>query len=84
LPENGLKHRVVRDPAILVGKPTIKGTRISVALVLQYLADNPDFNEIFEAYPHLTLEDVRACLAYAGDHLERSFRRERASKRKSG
>ena len=57
--------RIVTDPNILVGKPTIKGTRIAVEHVLQQLEDNPDPAELFAAYPDLTLADVQACLAYA-------------------
>jgi uncharacterized protein (DUF433 family) len=59
------EERIVVDPSILVGKPVVKGTRISVELVLDQLADNPDLAELFAAYPHLTVEDVKACLAYA-------------------
>jgi uncharacterized protein (DUF433 family) len=63
--ENGLGDRIVRDPAILVGKPTIRGTRIPVDLVLAYLEQNPNFDDLFADYPRLTMEDVQACLAYA-------------------
>ncbi len=73
--ENLYKDRIVQDPRILVGKPTIKGTRISVELIVQHLAENPDFNDIFEAYPHITIEDVQACLAYACAKVRRSRRR---------
>ncbi|MBI2760498.1 MAG: DUF433 domain-containing protein [Chloroflexi bacterium] len=58
--------RIIADPEILVGKPVIAGTRISVELVLEYLAHNLDFDEFFADYPELTMDDVRACLAYAG------------------
>jgi uncharacterized protein (DUF433 family) len=57
--------RIVTNPAILVGKPTVRGTRISVELVLAHLAENPDLADLFAAYPRLTVEDVTACLAYA-------------------
>jgi uncharacterized protein (DUF433 family) len=59
------QDRIVRDPRILVGKPTIRGTRISVERVLEYLAANRSFDELFIDYPRLTKEDVQACLAYA-------------------
>jgi uncharacterized protein (DUF433 family) len=59
------RERIVRDPNILVGKPTVKGTRLSVDLVLQILAYEPDLDELFAAYPRLTVEDVKAVLAYA-------------------
>jgi uncharacterized protein (DUF433 family) len=59
------RDRIVQDPAIMVGKPVVRGTRIPVELVLHHLAENPDLDELFAAYPRLTLEDVKACLAYA-------------------
>ena len=49
----------------MVGKPVVKGTRIPVELVLGHLAANPDLAELFAAYPELTVEDVKAVLAYA-------------------
>ena len=58
-------ERILVDPRILTGKPVVKGTRIPVELVLKHLAQNPDVQELFAAYPRLTLEDVKACLAYA-------------------
>ncbi len=74
--------RIIQDPAIMVGKPVVKGTRIPVALVLGHLAHNPDLAELFAAYPHLTLEDVKACLAYAQATVEgKRPRAERAASR---
>lgn len=58
-------ERIVRDPEILVGKPVVRGTRIAVEVVLDYLAHNPSFTELFADYPRLTIEDVQACLEYA-------------------
>ena len=57
--------RIIQDPAIMVGKPVVKGTRIPVERVIQHLAENPDLDDLFQAFPHLTLDDVKACLAYA-------------------
>ena len=57
--------RIVVDPAILTGKPVVRGTRIPVELVLKRLAQDLDFQTLFVAYPRLTPEDVKACLAYA-------------------
>ena len=59
------EDRIVTDPQIMVGKPVVRGTRIPVALVLEYLAANPDLEHLFAAFPRLTEADVRACLAYA-------------------
>jgi uncharacterized protein (DUF433 family) len=59
------QHRIVVDPDIMAGKPVIKGTRIPVELVLKRLAQDLDVQALLTAYPRLTLEDVKACLAYA-------------------
>jgi uncharacterized protein (DUF433 family) len=64
------EHSIYRDhiesnPKILAGKPVVKGTRIAVDLVLEELAYNPDLGELLAAHPDLTVDDVKACLAYA-------------------
>jgi uncharacterized protein (DUF433 family) len=58
--------RIICDPAILAGKPIVKGTRIPVELVLKHLALNPDLAEPFAAYPRLTIDDVKGIFAFAG------------------
>ena len=65
------EDRITRDPKIMVDKPVVKGTRIPVERVIQHLADNPDLDDLFEAFPDLTVDDVKACLAYAHARLER-------------
>jgi uncharacterized protein (DUF433 family) len=60
-----IAERITADPDVMVGKPVVKGTRIPVELVLSYLADTPDFAELFADYPELTMADVQACLQYA-------------------
>jgi uncharacterized protein (DUF433 family) len=62
--------RIVRDSAVMVGKPVVKGTRIPVERVIAHLAHNPDLGDLFAAYPELTTEDVKACLRYAHTALE--------------
>lgn len=57
--------RITVDPEIMVGKPVVKGTRIPVALVLKRLAQDLSLESLFQAYPRLTPDDVKACLAYA-------------------
>jgi uncharacterized protein (DUF433 family) len=57
--------RIVTDPKILVGKPVVMGTRIPVEVVLARLAENPDIDDLFAAYPRLKRRDVQACFAYA-------------------
>lgn len=62
--------RISSDPAIMVGKPCIKGTRITVALVLRELGAGHSFADVIDAYPHLTEEDLRAALEFAADHMQ--------------
>ena len=57
------------DPAILVGKPVVKGTRLSVEFIIGLLADGWSETDILRNYPGLKHEDVSACLAYARDLL---------------
>ena len=59
------QDRIAADPAIMVGKPVVRGTRIPVELVLEELAHNLDASELLAAHPSLTREDVQAYLAYA-------------------
>jgi uncharacterized protein (DUF433 family) len=61
------RERIITDPRILAGKPVIKGTRITVDLVLEELSHNPDIGELLAAHPDLSRTDVQACLAYAKD-----------------
>jgi len=57
--------RIICDPHILGGKPVIKGTRISVELLLELLANNWTHEEIMENYPHIKKEDILAALEYS-------------------
>ncbi len=63
------RDHIHADPAILGGKPVIKGTRISVELVLEYLAEGAKEDDILVAYPHSTVEQVRAAISFAHDLL---------------
>ena len=67
--------RIALDPEVLSGKPVVRGTRISVELVLEHLANGWTPSELLEAYPRLTPEDIRACLAYAAEvlHADRMY-----------
>lgn len=64
-----LAERITVDPSILLGKPVIAGTRIPVYLLLNLLASGYTVERIVEAYPGLTVEDVRAALEYAEQRL---------------
>jgi uncharacterized protein (DUF433 family) len=59
-----LLSRISIDPNICVGKPCIKGHRIWVSLILDFLASGATITEILEDYPQLETEDVLACIAY--------------------
>jgi len=67
--ERKLLERIEVNPQILTGKPVIKGTRISVELILRMLSQGISGKEILEEYPHLTKEDIKAALAYAAESL---------------
>lgn len=73
--------RIVQDPEIMVGKPVIKGTRIPVVTILAQLAYNPDLDELFAAYPRLTVDDVKAALAFARDSVEEGSKQRRRALR---
>ena len=59
--------RITIDPAVMLGKPCIRGTRITVELILRWLSEGRTFAELLEAYPHIGEEDIKAALAYAAD-----------------
>jgi uncharacterized protein (DUF433 family) len=61
--------RITLDPKVLVGKPVVRGTRLSVEFVIGIMADGWSEAEILTNYPGITHEDVLACLAYARDTL---------------
>jgi uncharacterized protein (DUF433 family) len=65
-----IRHeRIVSDPDIMMGKPTIKGARITVELILEGLGDGMTAAELLEGYPHLMPGDVHAALRFAADRL---------------
>jgi len=59
------QERIVRIPGLVGGKPVIKGTRIPVDMILERLSSDLDLKTLFEDYPDLTEEDVKACIVYA-------------------
>ena len=60
---------IVADPKIMMGKPTIAGTRITVELILEKLAAGETVEQILAAHPHLTDEGIRAALGFAAEVL---------------
>jgi uncharacterized protein (DUF433 family) len=61
--------RIKRDPKVMLGKPVIAGTRITVELILRCLAAGDTVAHILENYPHIKEEDIRAAQLYAADYL---------------
>lgn len=57
-------ERIQINPAVMMGKPVIRGTRITVELILRKLAEGETESELLEDYPHLRVEDIRAAIAY--------------------
>ena len=68
--QNQLLKRIEVNPEIMVGKPVVKGTRLSVQYVLNLLAHGAAANEILQEYDQLRNEDILACLLYASEMLE--------------
>ncbi len=64
------QDRIVIDPNVLVGKPVIKGTRISVEFTVDLLGRGWTVEQILKEYDHLTRKDIQACLAYASEVLK--------------
>lgn len=64
-----MSDRIIIDPAILTGKPVVRGTRLSVEFLIGLMAQGWDEAEILRNYPGLTHDDLLACLSYAEDVL---------------
>ena len=64
------RDRIAADPGVLLGKPVIKGTRLSVEFVVGLLAQGWAEEEVLRDYPGITREDIHACLQYARSLLE--------------
>ncbi len=62
-----LLGRIASDPVVCGGKPCIRGHRIWVSLIIDFLASGMTPEDILKDYPQLVLEDIRACLAYASE-----------------
>jgi uncharacterized protein (DUF433 family) len=64
------QDRIIINPEILVGKPVIKGTRLSVEFIIELLAQGWLESDILKNYPGITKEDIKACLGYASNALK--------------
>jgi uncharacterized protein (DUF433 family) len=63
------RERITTEPDILMGKPTVKGTRISVELIVGWLAQGWTHEQLLESYPHITRDDILAALAFTAEML---------------
>jgi uncharacterized protein (DUF433 family) len=59
--------RIEINPQVMLGKPVISGTRITVELVLRKLSEGATESDLLDDYPHLTVDDIRAAIRYAAD-----------------
>jgi uncharacterized protein (DUF433 family) len=64
------EERIAIDPAVLTGKPVVRGTRLAVDFIVGLMADGWSEADILRNYPRLTREDILACLAYARERLQ--------------
>ncbi len=64
-----MTERIEINPAVMMGKPVIRGTRIPVELIVRKLSEGATEDDLLDAYPRLVVEDIRAALAYAADTL---------------
>jgi uncharacterized protein (DUF433 family) len=67
-----LNERIVTDPAVLLGKPVVRGTRVPVYLIVGLIEAGQSPEQIVDDYPDLTIEDVEAAVAYAAEERHRT------------
>jgi uncharacterized protein (DUF433 family) len=65
-----IEDYISSDPKIMLGKPVIKGTRITVELILEKLSEGETFEDLLVAHPHINMEGIRAALAFAALNLK--------------
>jgi uncharacterized protein (DUF433 family) len=65
------RERIAIDPLVRSGKPCVRGTRIAVADVLDYLGGGMSVSDVLEDFPDLAVEDIQACLSFAADRERR-------------
>ena len=71
-----MEPRIVSDPAILGGKPCIRGTRMSVEFILELIASGASIDEVVASYPHLSRDGVSAAVQFAANYLRGDSRME--------
>ena len=70
MPNSEYKDHIVIDPAVMVGKPVIRGTRLTVEYILNLLGHGETIDDILAEYGGLTAQDIHACLLFASRSLE--------------
>jgi uncharacterized protein (DUF433 family) len=68
-----MEDRIVIDPAVCNGRPVVRGTRIAVQTVLEFLGAGDSFEDVLEEYPTLTKEDILACIRYSSHLMGHHF-----------
>jgi uncharacterized protein (DUF433 family) len=66
-------ERIAINPNVCFGKPVIKGTRLWVSLILDLLASGDNVDDVVKEYPHITRDDVLACIAYGAEASDERF-----------
>jgi uncharacterized protein (DUF433 family) len=64
-------NRIEINPEIMLGKPVVRGTRITVELLLRKLSEGATEHDLLDAHPHLTRDDIKAAIAFAADTVAR-------------
>jgi uncharacterized protein (DUF433 family) len=67
-------NRIEINPEIMLGKPVVRGTRVTVELLLRKLSEGATEDDLLDAHPHLTRDDIKAAIAYAADTVAREQR----------
>ncbi|MDQ6758179.1 MAG: DUF433 domain-containing protein [Bacteroidota bacterium] len=67
------QENISTDPKIMFGKPCIKGTRITVDLIVEKIGYGQTIEQILNSYPHLTRQQVNSCLLYAAETIRKTF-----------
>jgi uncharacterized protein (DUF433 family) len=63
------RDRIEINPKVMLGKPVIRGTRVTVEIILRKLAEGASIKDLLEAYPRLTERDVQAAISFAADSI---------------
>jgi len=67
--KNEYKSRIMSDPKIMMGKPVIRGTRITVEIILRHLGSGDSIEQVLKDYPQLERQDILAAQSFAADYL---------------